>query len=218
MLRQKDYLDKLVFAQQRRHEMQDDDQRELISRVLSHYEQYYEEKSRIAHRDILLVFSPTWFSSLERTFLWIAGFKPGMMIQLANQALDDLSEDQRQRMSELNHETKLEERALNDELAKIHESVGAPPLVEAARSHGRLCLSESLIAEESGGGEIPSVLKIALENLVGNADTLRINTALKVMKVLKPYQAVNVLIAVAELQIRIRTWGLEKDDQGGGGG
>ncbi|KAF7845342.1 protein DOG1-like 4 [Senna tora] len=219
MVRQKDYLDELVSAQQRRHEMHDDERRDLISRVLSHYEQYFAEKSKIAHRDILLVFSPPWFSSLERSFLWIAGFKPTMMIQLAIQALDDdLSEDQRQRLSEFSQETKMEERALNDELAKIHESVAAPPLVEAARSHGRLCLSESVIAEESGGGEVRRALKIALENLVGNADTLRIDTALKVMKILKPYQAVNALIAVAELQIKIRTSGTENDAHGGGGG
>lgn len=213
MVRQKDLLDELVSAQRRRHELHDGDRRELISRVLSHYEQYYQEKSRIANRDILLAFSPSWFSSLERSFLWIAGFKPGMVIQLANQVLDDLSEEQRERINELNQETKSEERALNDELAKIQESVGAPPLVEAARSHGRSGLGESYRAGE--GGEVPETLKIALENLMVNADTLRMNMALKMTKILKPCQAVNVLVAVAELHVRIRTWGLEKDAQGG---
>ncbi|XP_028764414.1 protein DOG1-like 4 [Neltuma alba] len=218
MVRQKDCSTSCSLLSATRDELHDDDRRELISRVLSHYEQYYQEKSRIANRDILLAFSPSWFSSLERSFLWIAGFKPGMVVQLANQVLDDLSEEQRERMSELNQETKSEERVLNDEFAKIQESVGASPLVEAARSQGRSCLSESYRTED-GGGEVPETLKIALENLVVNADTLRMNTALKAMKILKPYQAVNVLVAVAELHIRIRTWGLEKDaHQGGAGG
>ncbi|KAI9085121.1 hypothetical protein K1719_032937 [Acacia pycnantha] len=215
MMRQKDLLDELLSTQRCRDELHDDDRRELISRVLSHYEQYYQEKSRIANHDILLAFSPSWFTSLERSFLWIAGFKPGIVIQLANQVLDDLSEEQRKRVSELNQETKSEERALNDELAKIQESVGASPLVEVVRNHGRWCLSESCRTEECG--EVPETLKIALENLVVNADTLRMNTALKMVKILKPNQAVNVLVAVAELHIKIRTWGLEKDAQGGSG-
>ncbi|KAI9079139.1 hypothetical protein K1719_038865 [Acacia pycnantha] len=104
-------------------------------------------------------------SSLERSFLWIAGFKLGIVIQLANQVLDDLSEEQRKR-----------------------ESVEASPLVEAVSNHGRSCLSESYRTEECG--EVPETLKIALKNLVVNADTLRMNTALKMVKILKPNQAV----------------------------
>ena len=87
-----------------------------------------------------------------------------MMIQVANQTLEeDLSEEQRRMMSEIVNETRMEERELNDELAKIHESVAAPPVVEAARSHGRLGLNET-------GGEVARTVKIALENVVGNAD------------------------------------------------
>ncbi|KAI9108629.1 hypothetical protein K1719_020276 [Acacia pycnantha] len=44
----KDLLDELVSTQRQRDELHDDDLKELISRVLSHYEQYYQEKFRIA--------------------------------------------------------------------------------------------------------------------------------------------------------------------------
>ncbi|XP_061348842.1 protein RESPONSE TO ABA AND SALT 1-like [Gastrolobium bilobum] len=216
MLRQRDYLDELISTQQQHHEIQDDaDRRQLINRVLCHYGQYYEEKSRIAHQNVLLVFSPPWFSSLERTFLWVAGFKPGMAFQVVNMALEDLSEEQRQRLSQLNEETKMEERGLNDELAKVQESFAAPPLLDMARSHGRVCLSRSFMEEE---GSVPSNFKETLENLVTNADALRRNTALKVVKILTLDQVVTFLVAVAELQLRIRSWGLDKDSRNEGQG
>ncbi|KAK7339898.1 hypothetical protein VNO77_20584 [Canavalia gladiata] len=214
MVRQRDYLNELLSAQQHHQELQDDDVRQLINRVICHYGQYYEEKSRIAHHNILLVFSPPWFTSLERTFLWVGGFKPGVAFQVVNTALEDLSEEQRQRLSQLNNKAKGKERALNDELAKLHESVAAPPLVDLARSHGRMCFNRSFMAEEDAA---PSTFKETLESLVANADALRTNTALKIVQILRPSQVVTFLVAVAELQLRIRSWGLDKDAQSGGG-
>ncbi|XP_027350665.1 protein DOG1-like 4 [Abrus precatorius] len=216
MVRQRDHLNELISAQQHLEEHQDAEIRQLINRVLCHYGQYYEEKSRIAHQNILLVFSPTWFSSLERTFFWVGGFKPGMAFEVVNTALEDLSEEQRQRLRQLNNETKVKERALNDELAKLHESFAAPPLVDMARNYGRVCLSRSFMAEDDA--VLPSSFKETLERLVTNADALRRNTALKVVQILRPAQIVTVLIAVAELQLRIRSWGLDKDAESGGQG
>lgn len=215
IVRQSGCLDELILAQQHHEELQDDERKQLINRVICHYGEYYEEKSRIAHHNILFVFSPPWFSSLEKTFLWVAGFKPGMTFQVVNRALVDLSEEQSQRLSQLNQEIKLKERDLNDELAKIHESMAAPPLVDMVRNHGRMCLSRSFVEEE---GTVPSSIKEALENLVENADALRTNTALRVVQILRPAQIINFLVAVAELQLKIRSWGLNKDAQSGSQG
>ncbi|KAK7395095.1 hypothetical protein VNO78_15637 [Psophocarpus tetragonolobus] len=215
MMRQRGFLDELLSAQQHYQEMQDADIRQLINRVICHYGQYFEEKSKIAHHNILLVFSPPWFSSLERTFLWVGGFKPGVAFQVVNTALEDLSEEQRVRLSQLNQETKVKERALNDELAKLHESVAAPPLVNMARSHGRECFSRSFMAEENS---VPSTFKETLENLVANADALRTNTSLKILQILRHAQIITFLVAVAELQIRVRSWGLDKDAENEGHG
>ncbi|KAH1155323.1 Protein DOG1-like 4 [Glycine max] len=215
-VRQRGYLDELLSAQQHYHELQDDDVKQLINRVVCHYGQYFEEKSKIAHQNVLLVFSPPWFSSLERTFLWVGGFKPGMAFQVVNAALEVLSEEQKERLSLLNQETKVKERALNDELAKLHESVAAPPLVDMARSHGRVCFSRSFMAD--GGSSVPSTFRETLENLEANADALRTNTSLKIFQILRPSQLVSFLVAVAELQIRIGSWGLDKDALNGGQG
>lgn len=206
MIRQRNYFDELLSAQQQQQELADSDRLNLLNRVLCHYGQYYEEKSKIANQNIILLFSPPWFSSLEKSFLWVAGFKPGLTFHLVNKTLKDLSDDQRQRLSELKQETKMKERELNDELAKVHESMAAPPVLDKVRSHGRVCLSSSFMAEE---GTVPSSFKEILENLVTNADALRTETALRVVQILKPAQVLNFFVAVAELQLKVRSLGFD---------
>lgn len=206
LVRQEHYLDELLSTQQHCHEMRDEYLKELISRILTHYQEYYEEKSRMARRDIFLVFSPTWFTSFERAFFWIAGFKPGLAFRLVNNSVDDLSEEGRRRITNLIEETKVEERALNHELAKIQESVAAPPLLELARRGWRSANGE--ISEEY---RVLKAWKLALETLVANADSLRMNTALKVVEILRPAQTVRFLAAAAQLQLRLRTWGLQRE-------
>lgn len=215
LIRQRNYLDELLSAQELHQQIDRSDRMNLLNRVLSHYGQYYEEKSKIAHQNILLLFSPPWFSSLEKSYLWVAGFKPGLTFHLVNKTLEDLSEEQKESLNELKQETKMKERELNDEMAKVHENTAAPPLVDMIRSHGRVCLSRSFMAEES---TVPNTFKETLENLVTNADALRTETALRVVQILKPAQVLNFFVAVAELQLRVRSLGLDKDAESGNQG
>ncbi|RXH81831.1 hypothetical protein DVH24_036172 [Malus domestica] len=61
-VRQEHFLDELLSAQQQTiDEARDEDLRDLVSRVLFHYQQYYDEKSRFGQREVLLVFSPKWY-------------------------------------------------------------------------------------------------------------------------------------------------------------
>ncbi|KAL5058142.1 hypothetical protein RYX36_029746 [Vicia faba] len=213
--RQRSYLDELLSAQELDQQMDGTERMNLLNRVICHYGQYYEEKSKIAHQNILLLFSPPWFSSLEKTYLWLAGFKPGLAFHLVNKTLEDLSEEQKESLNELKQETKMKERELNDEMAKVHESTAAPPLVDMIRSHGRVCLSRSFMAQES---TVSNTLKETLENLVTNADALRTETALRVVQILRPAQVLNFFVAVAELQLRVRSLGLDKDSESGNQG
>ncbi|KOM37514.1 hypothetical protein LR48_Vigan03g089600 [Vigna angularis] len=213
MVRQKAFLDELHSAHQQHQEGRGADVRPLIDRVISHYGQYFEEKSKIAHHDVFLIFSPPWFSSLEQSFLWVGGFKPGVAFQVVNTALGDLTQDQKEKLTELKQETKVKERTLNDDLAKLQESVADPPLVGLARSQGRLCFSGSFVTDQ---GSVPNTFKEKLENLVANADALRTDTALNILKILRPAQIVKFMASAAELQIKVRSWGLDKDSQNGG--
>ena len=205
MVRQEHYLDELLSAQQHCHDMQEEDLKELVSRILAHYQEYFEAKSRMAQRDVFLVYSPTWLTSFERTFLWIAGFKPGVFFKIVTNSVIDLSEDQTQRMNKVTEETKLEERVLNDELAKIHESVAGPTLLEAARRGTRLVDGDEETAV--------ATLRLALERVVANADSLRTSMAEKVMEILMPAQKVRFLAGAAQLQLKMRSWGLQRQQE-----
>ncbi|KAL5550474.1 hypothetical protein UlMin_000650 [Ulmus minor] len=211
LVRQEHYLDELLEVNRRSDQCQEEDLRELVSRIIAHYQQYYEEKSKLANVNVFLVFCPTWFSTLERAFLWISGFKPGLAIRIVKDSVQDLSEEQSRNITRLAQETKSQERSLNNELAKIHESVAAPPLLEIARR--RATLAEGEMRAEDTAIE---TLKTALEGIVEAADMLRMSTALKLMEILNPAQNVKFLTAAAQLHLRLRNWGVERGEGGGG--
>ncbi|GMJ03235.1 hypothetical protein like AT1G58330 [Hibiscus trionum] len=204
LVRHEHYLEELLSVQHR-DGSQEDDLKELISRVLSHYQQYFEEKSRLAQRDVFLVFSPTWFTSFECASLWISGFKPGFALRLVRDSVHDLSQDQSERLRRLTEETRVEERVLNDELARVQETLAAPPLLEMVRKRARRM-------NEGGGEEAAALatLKKALEEVVAGADLLRMNTTLKVAEILKPEQNVRFLTAATQFFLELRNLGLQQ--------
>ncbi|XVE76568.1 hypothetical protein DITRI_Ditri12bG0183900 [Diplodiscus trichospermus] len=206
LVRLEHYLDELLSVQQRCYESHEDDLKDLISRVLSHYQQYFEEKSRAAERNVFLVFSSAWLSSLEHASLWIAGFKPGFALKLVSNSVQDLSPEQSERIKRLVEETTREERVVNDELARVQESIAAPPLVEMARKRARL------MNVENAGDEAALVnWRKAVEEVVAAADLLRMTTAMKVVDILNPVQNLRFLTAATQLLLKLRNWGLQKD-------
>lgn len=210
-IRQEQFQNELVVAQDT-FDDQENDMRGLIHRVLAHYQQYYEEKSRMTHRNVFRVFSPTWFSPLERSFLWITGFNPGLVFNLVTNSINDLSEHQVERLNRLKQETKAQERSLTKELAQIQESVASPPLVDLARRLGmQLLYTDNINTDiEEVDGDIDQ-LKTALENVVTDADRLRTRTAERVVGLLSPLQSLKFLSAVGQLQLRARMMGMERE-------
>ncbi|XP_059296483.1 protein RESPONSE TO ABA AND SALT 1-like [Lycium ferocissimum] len=213
LIRQEQFLDELIVAQDTFDvESQEGIMRDLITRVLAHYQEYYEEKSRMSHRNVFRVFSPTWFTPLERSFLWITGFKPGLAFTLVTDSISDLSENQVHRLNRLRHETKVQERSLTEELAKIQESVAAPPLVERARRVGmQLLYTDGITVEITDEDENIDTLKSAMENVVTDADRLRTRTAERVVGVLSPLQSLRFLTAAGQLQLRLRMMGMQRE-------
>lgn len=210
MLSHDEYLEELLTMEQRNIGQilsEDVVVRDLVSRVLTHYQLYYEEKSRVIEKNVFLVLSPPWFTPLERTFLWIGGFKPGLAFRIVDDVVGQLSGAQRRRMNVLQEETRTEERALSDELARIQESVAAPLLMQLARLAGK----PERDGEMVGCDTVTESLSSAMETVVRNADLLRTTTALKVVEILTPLQNVKFLGAVGSLYKKIRTWGLHRN-------
>ncbi|KAI3876994.1 hypothetical protein MKX03_024579 [Papaver bracteatum] len=206
LARQQRYLDELILVNANSKEIPEEELKSLISRVLGHYQQYYEAKSIASRRDVFVLFAPPWFNSYERTFLWIAGFKPGLLLRILNKAVKDLSEDQSIRVRRIDTETKVAERELNHEMASIQERVVSPGLVDLARRGGRLIDGETLDRDS----EFQS-LKEAMEAVVVAADYLRVTVTRKLVEVLNPAQAISFLTAATQLQVRIRVWGSQME-------
>ncbi|CAH1418718.1 unnamed protein product [Lactuca virosa] len=199
-VRQEHYLEELRSTLATSHESKEEDLRDLITRVLVHYQEYFEEKSRIANYDVFLVFCPPWCSSLERSFFWIAGVKPRVAFRLVSKSVEDLSGDQVERMERLKAETMVEEKELGDELARIQESVAAPPILELAR---RMARGEECTQVESA----MEALKMEMGVVVANADMLRTRTAVRVADILTPVQNLKFLTALTEFQMKVRVVG-----------
>ncbi|KAL4557921.1 hypothetical protein LXL04_036115 [Taraxacum kok-saghyz] len=200
LVRQEDYLDELRSTLRTCDSSDEEPLRALIGRVLAHYQQYFEEKSRIANLDVSLVFSPPWFSSFERSFFWIAGFKPGLTFRIVYSSVGDMSEVQVDRIERLKAETRADERELENKLARIQESVAAPPIAEVAKRGERPLVD----GENDEMDAVIETLRGQMEVVLANADMLRTRTAERVVEILRPAQNVRFLAAATELQIKIR--------------
>uniref|UniRef100_A0A7N0UAA2 DOG1 domain-containing protein n=1 Tax=Kalanchoe fedtschenkoi TaxID=63787 RepID=A0A7N0UAA2_KALFE len=179
---------------------------ELVARVSAHYQEYYHAKSRAAQDSIFLVFSPTWLTPFEKTFLWIAGFKPGLAFHLVTTFVPDLEAGQRSRLEEARAESRLEERELSEELARIQETIAAPPMLELARR-----AAVAVDGEQAGLESALDALKQGLEMLLECADFLRLKTVMRIMEILQSSQNVIFFAAVARFQLQVRRWGLERE-------
>ncbi|GMN40232.1 hypothetical protein TIFTF001_009457 [Ficus carica] len=179
----------------------------LIEQSLTHYQRYFVERNNLAGGDVFIVLSSPWLSSFERTYLWISGYRPTLILRLVESGVaDELSPEQRRRLERLRAETVRSERELSEAMAAVQASVAAPPLVAVVRRMGRAV-----------NGEISAIdaamerLREAMVGVLGSADKLRESTMRTALEMLSPAQAVKFLMAAAELQLRIRRWGLQRD-------
>ncbi|KAK9057588.1 hypothetical protein SSX86_022424 [Deinandra increscens subsp. villosa] len=208
--------------------------RQLIDKSVRQYAEFYTMKSVAAKGDVISVFSPVWLTSLEDTFLWIAGWRPTTAIHLlyskagiqfetkledlapvfASSDLGDLSFNQISLVDKLHKKTIREERKITEKMAKLQESAADRPMVGLSNA-----VSDMMRNEDGDGGEesdrkVESTMepkKDALEKLLNMADDLRMETLRGVIEILTPIQAVYFLIAAAELHLRLHDWGLKKD-------
>ncbi|WJX72399.1 hypothetical protein P8452_56285 [Trifolium repens] len=188
---------------------QTENSEELILKVMSHYEDYYKAKSMAVEKDPLHVLSSPWATSLERSLHWIAGWRPTTAFHLIYTEssllfeshivdilrgfntgdLGDLSPNQFRRVSDLQCDTVKEENAITEELSEWQDS-----------------------ASDMMGSDTDVNKKIErLVSIIKKADNLRLRTLRSVVGFLSPQQAIEFLIASAELTVGIRGWGLNHD-------
>ncbi|KAI5335820.1 hypothetical protein L3X38_025954 [Prunus dulcis] len=208
--------------------------RTLVERVVKHYEQYYEAKSRWVKQDVLRMLSPSWTTSLEDAFLWIGGWRPSMAFHLfysksglqlearltelieglGTGDLADISQHQLMQVDHLQRRTVKEERDITEKMAKQQESVADTSMLELAHVTTELMSTNGGHEHEVEEDRVESVLaskEQGLEEILQRADSLRLKTLKAITHILTSIQAVHFLIAAAELHLRLHDWGKKKD-------
>lgn len=201
LVRQQEFTDKLFLAISPENTDQQDYQI-LVDQVLAHYQQYFEEKSRATRDHVFLFFSPPWFNSFEKSFLWIGGYRPSLVFAVLNNSISDLTPDQRLEIDRLKLATIREERELGKSVAQLQESVATPTPMSVIRRH-----------RDPIHGEIPQIdsaiapIKSGMQAALYSADALRGTTVTRVLQLLLPEQKIKLLAAIGEFLLRVKRWG-----------
>ncbi|OIT24592.1 PREDICTED: protein DOG1-like 4 [Nicotiana attenuata] len=182
------------------------EERLIIDQVLAHYCAYYVAKSKVTQENVFLVLSPTWFTPLERTYLWIAGFRPGLAFRLVNKNVLDLSRNQSLMLNELLEEIKVEEKQLTDEFTRVQQTMALETMILLLREEG--LLENGRLTEPNRAIDR---LRLAMETLVECADYLRGKTVLRIVDILSATQTVRFLAAATQLHLRIRSLALQSE-------
>ncbi|MCL7038986.1 hypothetical protein MKW94_030939 [Papaver nudicaule] len=189
--------------------------RSLVTQVLTHYQEYYAVKVAATREDVFVMFAPPWFSSYEHTYLWITGFKPSLAFKILDKSVnqDELTDEQLEALCGLKVWTKAAERGLNNDMARVQESLVSPPLVNLALKRNP---AETGVVGETAD-DVMQMLRKQMETLVETADMIRMTTARKIVEILSPVQSVRFLAAATQLQVNIRRVGLQRDAHSGRG-
>ncbi|KAK3198629.1 hypothetical protein Dsin_022044 [Dipteronia sinensis] len=182
---------------------------DLVSQTMTHYAEYYRVKSESVERDVFNIFTAPWASTLERSLHWITGWRPTTVFHLVYTEssimfesnimdilrglktgdLGDLSPSQFRRVSEMQCETVKEENKITSEMSAWQD--GATELLTSSSDFDLMI--ERLVI------------------VVHKADDLRFRTLKKMVDMLTTRQAVEFLVAAAELQFGVRLWGRNID-------
>ncbi|CAA2988633.1 DOG1-like 4 [Olea europaea subsp. europaea] len=181
--------------------------KDLVAKVLSHYQKYYQEKTELVNSDVFLCFSPPWLTSFERSLLWISGFKPSMVFLLVKNSVGEfLSEEQSHRIELARAEIRRGERDIEQALARIQESLAEPPIFYLMKKMGKLVDGEVTEFDTAVDD-----LKKSMAVIISDADDLRASTVRKIVEILSPVQSVKFLATAAEFQLQSRKLGLQKE-------
>nr|KYP37440.1 Transcription factor HBP-1b(c38) [Cajanus cajan] len=83
--RQEKLLPRLLSAES------EEQQKSVIEQVLCDYQQFLEEKARLANADVFLLFSAPWLSAYERALLWIGDYKASLIVRLLEGSVEGLT-------------------------------------------------------------------------------------------------------------------------------
>ncbi|KAK6946622.1 Transcription factor TGA like domain [Dillenia turbinata] len=200
--------------------------RHIGEKCLKHFEDYLHSRVQLAKLNAPQLFSPSYFSSFEQSFLWIGGCRPTLALhlvyslcgsQLKSQLpelcqgerkdnIADISADQLNLINSLHCKTVKEEEKLESELTGPQEKM-AKSMFSMVANHS------SSVAESSG--DVDRALDAhskALAGIVVDADNLRMSTLKELMNILTPLQLVDLLVASKKLHLSFHGWAQRREN------
>ncbi|GMI93492.1 DOG1-Like 4 [Hibiscus trionum] len=202
----------------------------LVSKLTTHYKEYYTVKWAAAHEDVLVFYCPVWLSKLENAYSWLTGWKPSMIFGLVESmrttrvpgmGLGELTEEQVRKIEQLRVKIKLEEERVEREMERQQVAMADRKIVELVRMARRVVRNDELAVVGRVDGLVAVAVKgmlAGLERVMKAADCVRLKTLKGVLDVLNPCQSLDFLAGTCMLQIQMRKWGQKRDSQNQKGG
>lgn len=160
---------------------------QLIEKTVENFQDYANNRSRLARIDVSPLLAPTSCTSLENSILWIAGCRPSSLIRFAY-ALCGMDIE--------SHLTEF----LSSKLASLQEDAVDQPF--AGKMENDCENADDVLDEHSR----------YMADVLRDADELRMKTLKEiVLNILKPLQAVEYLAAAKRLKHCYKIWGQKRD-------
>ncbi|CAN6350605.1 unnamed protein product [Urochloa humidicola] len=174
----------------------DDDLRRIIDSIMVH-----RLKSVAAKADAFHVLSAMWKTPVERCFLWLGEFRPSELLKLLASHLEPLTEQQLASICNLQQSSQQAEEDLSQGVKALQQSV-----VETLAS-GSLCPAGSSGNSADCSGQMAVAIgKLGtLENILQEADNLRLQTLQQMQRILTTRQSARALLAISNYFSRLRT-------------
>ncbi|XP_059295070.1 protein DOG1-like 1 [Lycium ferocissimum] len=195
---------------------------------MNHFQDYTNNRSRLARIDASLFFAPTSCTPLENSVLWIAGCRPSSFIRFAyalsgldiqfhltdfleGKRIGDLTTQQMTKFDELQGETIRKERNLCSRLASLQEDIVDQPFAS------KIFTSKNYEEEDhhyqfENADEALDEHSQHMAGVMEEADELRMKTLKQiVINILEPVQAVEYLAAAKRMRLCFQQWGKKRD-------
>ncbi|TMW82304.1 hypothetical protein EJD97_006301 [Solanum chilense] len=193
---------------------------QLIEKTVQNFQDYANNRSRLARIDVSPLFAPTSCTTLENSILWLAGCRPSSLIRFVYAlcgmdieshlteflqgekvgVLSELTNKQMKMIDALQAKTIREETNLSSKLASLQEDVVDQPFASKMKNG---CENADEALDEHCR---------YMADVLEDADELRMKTLKEiVLNILKPLQAVEYLAAAKRLKHCFKIWGQKRD-------
>ncbi|KAK5840296.1 Transcription factor TGA7 [Gossypium arboreum] len=164
----------------------------LVEHGLNHYCNLFRMKADAAKADVFYLNSGIWRTSAERFFHWIGGFRPSELLNVVMSHIEPLTDQQQLEVCNLRQSSQQAEDALSQGIDKLQQNFSCSVASDLSWGHYRAQMAVATDIIE------------ALEGFVNQADHLREQTLLQMVRILTTHQAARGLLALGDYFHRLR--------------